>query len=464
MKILKIQTVFLGALLIATGSSFQEVRACGDFSLPRPHFEGVSEGGHVSHWEQLGSLDLGDIKIPLTLGFQTYLPYGSKELGAGWILPIFDSNIVQRDEGTFDMVQPDGWMGLFRRDGENPNILHGSGGMLAEIRGDTITVNFTCSSGWKMVFIKGKLTSLRKGDHTLNIVRDELGCGVAVKDGPKVVLTLEQDQKTGLAKNLVMGDKKIDFAYDAKPRVESVAGVNLVGGVEPSLHKITYSDGKSESFDFAVTDKLLPDLKITGSEGKERMIVWDTSNHIVRDGEWSYSLSELPNPGEVYAAIGRTNQSGQSEFWHKDDAKGEETTQGLDGVKTIETWFTSGVLSGKERKLERIQPDGKKETLEEYAYDEKGEMLRSNIYGFKTLYARDISKFKATLTNNATMAIQRNPNGEIERILSSSSDTSITKKGNSEVITTSTASGTLTRILDAQGRLISIVATQYKKP
>ena len=445
--------------------SLSKGNACGDLSLPTTHFEGVSEKGEVSHWEQIGTLDLGEIKVPLIIGFQTYLPYSSPELGAGWILPLLDASIVQKDENTFEMLQPDGWKATFWRDGANANILHGSNLALAEINGDTITVNSTCGSGWKMVFNQGKLVSLSKGNHNLSIVRDSIGRAIGLKDGAARVLTLEQDQATGLAKSIEMGEKKYELSYDGKPRVERVNGVNLVGGVDQSLHKITFPSqdgGKSETFDFAVTSKLLPNLKITDAQGKERMIVWGTDGKILQDGEWTYTIKPQADPDARYASIERRNAAGKSELWNRDEVKGEEVTQGIDGGKTVKTWFTSGVLAGKTRKIEDIQPNGNKEIKEEYAYDEKGDIVRSNASGMKTLYAEDISKYKNILTNNSTLAIQRNKNGEIERVLSSSFDTGISKRENSEVITTTTQTGTLTRILDAQGRLISIVSTQQQ--
>jgi hypothetical protein len=367
----------LGVKLVCTAVfllPLQEIRACGDWSLPQNHFEGVNSTGFVDHWEQIGTLDLGEIKVPVNIGFQTYLPYGSKELGAGWILPLLDANIVQRDEGTFDMVQPDGWMALFRRDGSNPNILHGSGGMLAEISGSTITVNSTCGSGWKMVFTQGKITSLSKGGHTLTIQRDQLGRGIAVRDGITPVMTLEQDQATGLAKSILIRDQKYQLSYDGKPRVENVGGQNLVGGVEPSLHQISYPDGKKETYDFAVTEKMLPNLKITDAQGKERMIVWGTDGRMLQDGEWSYDIKPGSDP-KGNAAIGRTNPQKQMEYWFRDEMRGQETTLALDGTKTIESWFTSGVVAGKIRKIVQIK-DNKEITINRSYYDERGNLIK----------------------------------------------------------------------------------------
>jgi YD repeat-containing protein len=372
------------AVLLLLGSCYPTARACGDLRIPTTHFEGVNEEGFVSRWSQLGALDLGDIQVPVITGFQTYKTYISPELGSGWILPLLDANIVQKDEKSFEMVQPDGWRVHFWRDGQNPNILHGSNLALAEIQGDTITVNSTCGSGWKMVFTQGKITSLSKGNHTLTIQRDGMGRGVAVRDGITPVMTLEQDQVTGLAKSIQIGDQKYQLGYDGKPRVENIGGQNLVGGVEPSLHEISNPDGKKETYDFAVTEKMLPELKITDAQGKERMIVWGLDGRMLQDGEWSYKISPSKEAG-ANAAIERANQQSQKEYWFKDDPNGRETTVALDGTKTERSWFTSGVLAGKTRK-EIIIGSNKIINQNSWKYDENGTLIRSNQDGIATDY------------------------------------------------------------------------------
>jgi YD repeat-containing protein len=402
----------LGVKLVCTAVfllPLQEIRACGDWSLPQNHFEGVNSTGFVDLWEQIGTLDLGEIKVPVNIGFQTYLPYVSKELGAGWILPLLDANIVQRDEGTFDMVQPDGWIALFRRDGSNPNILHGSGGMLAEIQGSTITVNSTCGSGWKMVFTQGKLTSLSKGKHTLSIERDDLGRGVAIRDGITPVMRLEQDQATGLAKSIQIGPQKYQLAYDGKPRIENVGGQNLVGGVEPSLHQITYPQemgGKKETYDFAVTDKMLPDLKITDAQGKERMIVWGCDGKILQDGEWAYKITP-GSDARANAAIERTNPQKQMEYWFKDEERGQETTLALDGTKEIKNWFTSGMVAGAIRKKEKIIK-GVSKVMYQASYNEKGKLFR------ELLENGEVNQFAYAEDGNKTKQIQHSKSGELK--------------------------------------------------
>jgi hypothetical protein len=364
----------LGIALGVHGAS-----GCGDFRMPSNHFDGVSSQGYVSIWKQLDSLDLGDASVPILLGAQTYRAIPSGVLGSGWIMPLFDSGIVQRDENTFDMITPDGTMDFFYRDGIDPSILHGSSGWTGEIQGSDIIVHSKCGSGWKMVLRQGKLDTLSKVSHELKIQRDPMNRPIGITENGISRLALNRDEKTGLVSALEMNGKKYLFGYDGKPRVENVGGQNLVGGVEPSLHQITYPQemrGKKETYDFALTEKMLPELKITDTEGKERMIVWGLDGRMLQDGEWSYKITPSRDAG-ANAAIERTNAQKQMEYWFKDDPNGKETTVALDGSKTERSWFTSGVLSGKTRKIVRYKTNNN--DLPIYyisSYDESGNIIK----------------------------------------------------------------------------------------
>lgn len=368
-------------------ASIKSLMACGDFRMPSNHFEGVSSQGYVSVWKQLDALDLGDTSVPILLGAQTYRAIPSGELGSGWIMPLFDSGIVQRDENTFDMITPDGTMDFFYRDGSDPSVLHGSSGWTGEIQGNDVIVHSKCGSGWKMVFRQGRLDTLSKGSHELRIQRDPLNRPTGITENGVSRLVLNRDEKTGLMSSIEMNGKKYLFGYEGKPRVENVGGQNLVGGVEPSLHQITYPQemgGKKETYDFAVTEKMLPSLKITDTEEKERMIVWGLDGRMLQDGEWNYQTTPSRD-GWANAAIERTNIQKQKEYWFKDDPNGKETTVALDGTKTERSWFTSGVLIGKKRK-EITLISNKIVNQNSWKYDETGSLIRSIQDGIATDY------------------------------------------------------------------------------
>ena len=366
------------ALAISVALGVRGALACGDFRMPSNHFEGVSSQGYVSIWKELDTLDLGDASLPILLGIQTYRAIPSGELGAGWIMPLFDSGIVQRNENTFDMITPDGTMDFFYRDGGDPNILHGSSGWTGEIQGNDVIVHSKCGSGWKMIFRQGKLDTLSKGSHELKIQRDPLNRPIGITENGSTRMRLTRDEKTGFVSALKINKKKYLFDYEGKPRVENVLGQNMVGGMEQSLHQITYPEemgGQKETFDFAVTEKMLPELKITDTEGKERMIVWGLDGKMLQDGEWSYDIKPGSDP-KGNASIGRTNALKQIESWFKDELNGKETTISLDGTKTERTWFTSGMLAGKERR-EITTKENVTIVANKWEYNDRGKIIQA---------------------------------------------------------------------------------------
>ena len=406
------------ALALGIALGVRSVLGCGDFRMPSNHFEGVSSQGYVSIWKQLDSLDLGDVRVPILLGAQTYRAIPSGELGSGWIMPLFDSEIVQRDENTFDMITPDGTMDYFCRDRETPNILHGSSGWTAEIQGSDIIVHSKCGSGWKMVFRQGKLDTLSKGSHELRIQRDQLSRPTGISENGISRLALNRDEKTGLVSALEMNGKKYFFGYDGKPRIENVGGQNLVGGVDSSLYEIIYPDGKKETYDFAVTEKMLPNLKVTDAEGKERMIVWGLDGRMLQDGVWSYMITPSKVAG-ANAAIERANAQNQKEYWFKDAPNGKETTIALDGTKTERTWFTSGVLAGKERK-EVVELNNNILNKKNWGYDDQGRKIiesnNSSTIRYKLNINGDISSFIKSEDKKSFANYEKSNSGNIQKI------------------------------------------------
>ena len=398
------------ALALGIALGVRGASGCGDFRMPSNHFEGVSSQGYVSIWKQLDTLDLGDARVPILLGAQTYRKIPSGELGSGWIMPLFDSGIVQRDENTFDMITPDGTMDFFYRDGTDPNILLGSSGWTAEIQGSDIIVHSKCGSGWKMVFRQGKLDTLSKGNHELRIQRDPLNRPTGITENGVTRLALTRDEKTGLVSALEMNKKKYLFEYEGKPKVENVLGQNMVGGVEPSLHKITNLNvsgkegGKSESYDFAVTEKMLPNLKITDTEGKERLIVWGLNGMVLQDAGWAYKIV-LGNDSQANASIERSNAQKQKESWFKDDDKGIETIGKADGSKIVQTWFTTGLLAGKPRS-KQITKDGVTKKIFAAVYDEKANQIRVNMADGTT------KQFQYTPEGKRLSMVQSDKNGK----------------------------------------------------
>jgi len=120
---------------------------------------------------------------------------------------------------------------------------------------------------------------------------------------------------------------------------------------------------------FGVDEKLNPTFK-----AGERLLAWNPATKLaLSDSGWTYQIT--PDPDGGYAAINRKNAQGQIEFWHNNQNKGVEISQGIDGVRKITTSFVIGKLAGNVRKIEEIKK-GKTTTTYQASYDQSGRLLR----------------------------------------------------------------------------------------
>jgi YD repeat-containing protein len=343
---------------------------CGiGWTEPKSHFDGVDYQGHVMQVEKLGDLDAGrGLSLPIFAVFTSHSGNNSPYAGHGWSVPLLESRMLQVDENGFKLDQPDGWFRMFGRDKDNPNILNGQGGWKAEIRGDTITAWADCGS--KLVFNKGRLVAMQLKDRKFDVLYE--GNRVSeIREGAMPILQVEKKAITGEVTGFRLADnRQIALELSQRPRVQVINNQNLVGGMDQSLSKITKADGTVRSIEYAVDDKLNPTMKLG-----DHLIVWNPdSKTIIKDGIWTYDIKPGAGPFDN-AAIGRKNSNNQSEFWHRDGAKGEEIVQGIDGVKNVTSWFTSGKLAGKIRKVEEFRGNSSN-VLRQLSYNEEGRLVR----------------------------------------------------------------------------------------
>jgi hypothetical protein len=362
-----------GVLSLVLASSITNSVACGlAWETPRGHFDGVDEQGKVSYWEKIADVDLGkDIKIPLIMGFESARNSSSPYLGAGWTLALLDSSIVQIDDKRFMMVQPDGWTSRLGRKKAEDTILSGQKGWMASINGNQVTVWATC--GWKMVFTDGKITSIETPQNQVLSYVYEGGIVKEIDADGVPILKVSIDPTTGIVNGLSVNNKQIGLVEGQKPSVENINGQNVVGEVKQSLQKLTFADGSSETFKFAVNSKLLPTLDISGINS--RSFSWDPATQLIlKDGEWSYkvlpSLEQFSN-----AQITRQNNEGQSEYWFADGHNGREITRDINGITTTKEVFTSGFLRGRTRKIEETK-NNSTTLIYSATYDELGHIIR----------------------------------------------------------------------------------------
>ena len=405
--------VTLAALWVVAGGS--DVFACGvNWMLPRDHFDGVNEYGFVSYWEQIGAIDLGDnLKLPLIIGFQSDRDWSSPYLGKGWILPLLDSNIVQVSENEFRQIQPDGYTINFGRDGKNPNVIHGQQGWTGEIRDDVITLYASC--GWKLTYQQGKLTSIiTPKNRVLSLLYSD-GKVTELREQGHTLLQVNTNPTTKQVNGVTCGKERIGIELGDRPKVEVVAGQNVVGDMQKSLGELHFSDGTKHSYQFAVDDHLRPTLKTELPSHAPRIITWDAADrHIIGDGQWTYSIKgrEASN-----VDINRTNDKNQTESWFYNNVLGEETIVSKDGREKKKTWFVSGMLAGKIRSIV-VKRSTEKVSSIDYAYDERGNKIRiatklNNGWQSVENFEADGSSRKYIKKGNKEITQYKNENGDI---------------------------------------------------
>lgn len=364
------------ASLLAMVLSFsiaQSSHACGIiWNMTPSHFADVDNQGNVHLIQKVGEMEsLAGLRMPIFAIFESAGGNRSPFAGDGWKIPLLESRIIQFDENRFCVFQPDGFQRMFRRDKKDPNVLLSRDTWKAEIRGETITAYCRCQTQRnKLVFRKGRLISIEVKEGKFDYVYK--GDRVAeIREGVRTVLKVEKKPLTeNIEEMTLLNGQKIWLERSQHQRVQVLGDQKKIEGILEGLSRIITTNGATQTFVYGVDDNLNPTLKLN-----DREIVWDAATgRVMRDGEWNYSISPGPRPGD-YAAIARSNARNEKEFWHKDYAKGEEITEDIDGVKKITTWFNSGKLRGMTRKELEIK-DGVKRTLCEYSYDEKGRLIR----------------------------------------------------------------------------------------
>lgn len=391
---LRTLTRTLAMLALAAGTVISlmnflpSARGCGlDWVLPRNHFEGVTNQGHVSYWEKIGEVDCGDgLVLPLHINFSSRRDGGapSPYLGRGWLLALLESKFVQEGEDRFNMIQPDGLNNLFLRAEKGGSVLNGSSGWKGEIKGDTISAWASC--GWKLVFTNGRIASMTTAKGRKLDWIYEGGKVSELREGNATRLKVEYGADGRMqALALPGGGERILVAQDKKPRVQTVAGQNVVAGVDNSLSRLVLADGREQEFTYGTDEKTRPTLEVGAVEYSPRIaaldnafgrqVVWDPqSKLVVRAGEWNYQITPAKNASSN-AAIGRTNTQKQHEYWFRDDADGEETVLTSLGDRMTTKWFTSGNLSGKLRSIRLVNNQGNS-IIYKADYNEHAQMIR----------------------------------------------------------------------------------------
>lgn len=368
-------SIGIAFLLLSKSSLF----SCGiNWREPKTSiFDGVDYKGNVNFIENIGEIYAsGGIRLPIYATFNS--SYGqSPYLGSGWELPLLEAKIMQMDENTFVMKQPDGWLWLFIRTKEG-TILDGSAGWKAEIKGDVITTWAPC--GTKITFIRGRINQLRIKDKNSSKDRvfDYAYSGDRVdeiREDGRTLLKVNVDPNTNTVTGLTFSPgKTVSFEQSERPIVQTIGKKNVIVKMEGALSKIIFPDKKVKLYEFAVDKDVQPTLTVN----EDRQFIWDPlTNKIVADNNWIYEVKPGNGPF-AKAVIGRTNSKGQKELWSRNDSIGQELIVRADGSKYERSWFTSGPASGKTRKFTTTKPNAEAVNYA-FSYDESGRLLRRKM-------------------------------------------------------------------------------------
>jgi YD repeat-containing protein len=349
----------------------------------------VDQYGHVCLCEQIGEVDLGgDLTLPLIIDFRSDREDVSPWLGRGWVLAPLDSSFFQTGDNAFLMTSPNGGTISFHR-GENSALIEDGDDDWKAAIGDDNSITAWDDSGWKLSFVRGKLTGIETANRRHLELVYLAGHAVELREQGALKLSVLSDPATGQPTGLAFNNgQQLAFVRGQRPRVRFSEGKNSVAGTDDSLHHVGEA---GSTFEFGVDDKTQPTVKVTNPRRADRLYQWDAKSRlIVTDGEHRYKI-QPPKAAGQWASISRTNKTGQKESWYRDIAGGRETDLNLAGVTTIREWYTSGPLAGKDHQTTEIRK-GVRTITNQVFYNEAGQRIREfDARGNSITYAYDAS-------------------------------------------------------------------------
>jgi hypothetical protein len=353
---------------------------CGlDWTLPTNHFDGVEEHGYVSYWEKIGEADLGDgLVIPVNINFDSHREASSPYLGKGWMVALLESHVEPLDENNVKVIMPDGWNFYFQRDG-NAETWHGNAGWKGETNNTVFTITAPC--GWRIKFDGGKIQEIDSNKNRVLSYKYEGPVATEVDVDGKPFVRVDNNSTSGAAQDVVIGVQKVDITFAQRPRVMTKLTENLVTGFDPCLSQLAWGDGKKEKFNFDTDKSLNPTLAVDLGKSATLNFTWDAeTRRILTDDCWTYHVTPGTG-GEIYPTIARRDRNGATESWQIDLGIGQEITKHLDGMTVVRSWFTTGKLAGKVRKLQLLGSDGKVTAETTTSYNEDGQVIRQLTTG-----------------------------------------------------------------------------------
>jgi hypothetical protein len=296
-----------------------------------------------------------------------------------------ESHVEPVDENTVHVIMPDGWTFVFYRNG-NTDTWRGNAGWVGETDGVRFTITAPC--GWRVKFDAGKILEIDTPKNRTISIKYNGPAPLEADIDNQPFVQVAQNTTTGVAESITIVGQKIAISQAPRPRISTILNKTLLTGFDPALSQLQWPDGSKELFDFSVTKELTPTLIITKSGHSPRTFTWNpVTGQIQTDGEWTYHLTEIG-----YVTIERKDIKGNQEKWYHDTERGVTDEASPSTGEVQSTFFSSGPLAGRLRKIEIIE--GGKSRLEYRAtYDEVGNIVREERgTGEVTKYGKDLTE------------------------------------------------------------------------
>jgi YD repeat-containing protein len=359
-----------------------------DLSPPGNGLGSASPEGYVSFYIDVATADFGNgLQLPLRVDFNSGSKSVSPYVGAHARCVLLEAIAVQTREGAFDVGLLCGkHLYLYRSKKDPTQYWDRNHEWQGELKGNVLRV--FRDDKWELAYMNGRIATLRTDSGRILNWQWRDNVVTAITEGGRGgVFEVRFDPTSKLVTAFLVNGKAYGLELTQPQELVSV----------PSLTKLTWPDGRSESF---ALDTARNELTTKDREGTENRYTWhDKTRHIISDGEWTYQVGEVKSRYER-PPLSRRNKAGEMQAYSYEAAKGISTSQASDGTITRQYFVKSaGPNYMAVRKVERVEK-GKTTTTYRASFNEAGKLLREiDGNGKITIYGYDAA-------NNQVSAIQ----------------------------------------------------------
>ena len=363
-------------IALAAGAVFSAALpglACGfNWTPPGGHFECCDDQGYVLLTEKLADMEIPGEResVPVYAVFNSGRAVPTPYAGM-WRIGILDITLVQVSDTQFQLRDPGGGETLLTRNKKDKTIVEGAGwkGILTADR-----AKLSASCGWGAEFYRGRVSKITTPHSKTLVYNYADGCVSSITCDGKPLVTVGGAKSDTM--EMTVNGKKLRIAMAGQPVVRRAGGADAVAGTEKSLSSITGDGGPWRSYSYAVDEKMRHMVTVAETDGQTFTLAWDPQTRkITRFKDWEYTKTrDRKNRGDTIE-LARKNGNGDIESYYYSIRSGIRIRQ-QGAFKRSEHRFTSGPAAGKIRRIEETVND-KVTHFQQYAYDEKGRMIRA---------------------------------------------------------------------------------------